>query len=156
MSIAKLHRIFYGLVITAVSLHVFAQEESSTPHFLPEQFHVYFKEDEGVANQPFTGAKELILPTNNSFKGTPGCYVACYSHNKAQSIYPVAKDIFVMGQFRIEGSYEQRFCLPKGYEEKDISAENHFKQECEKFFPSQCKNLSCWVGGDTGGWLDQL
>lgn len=154
MNIAKLYRTFCGILVSAVSLNAFAEiEDRAIPDFLPETFHVYYKENEGVANQPFTGATELKLPTLNPFKGTPGCYVACYSHNKALSIYPVAKDIYVVGQFRVSGNYDQRFCLPTGFEEKDISAELHFKQECERYFPLQCKNASCWVGGDTGGWL---
>jgi hypothetical protein len=99
------------------------------------------------------GAIEKILPTVNLFKGKPGCYVACYSHQVNQSVYPVSKDIFVMGQVRVEGHYDNRICKPKGYEDKDISAENAFKQLCEDNLKQQCTQLSCWAGGDTGGWF---
>lgn len=118
----------------------------------PEDYKVYYKPNVGVVNHPFEGGIEKTLPTVNYFQKTPGCYIACYSHQEYKSVYPVARDIFVMGQIRVSGHYEDRICKPKAYETKDISAEESFKKLCQDSLPDQCSNLTCWVGGDTGGW----
>jgi hypothetical protein len=148
-------RIFSKLLLASALLPLFciAQDNVQEQSLLPELYKVYYIPNVGVINHPVEGAIEKILPTVNLFKGEPGCYVACYSHQENQSIYPVAEDIFVMGQVRVEGHYDKRICQPKGYESKDISAESTFKQLCENHLKQQCAQLSCWAGGDTGGWF---
>lgn len=130
-----------------------ANEPIANQMLFPEDYKVYYSPGIGVINYPVNGTIEKILPTKNIFSKTPGCYIACYSHQEKNSVYPVAKDIFVMGQIRVEGRYEGRICKPKGYENKDISAEAAFKKMCEYAFTEACPNLGCWAGGDTGGWF---
>jgi len=78
--------------------------------------------------------------------------IACYSHSEAGSSYSVGKDIYVMGIVSsLKGRYIGRIFQPEGYEGKDISAEQTFKELCNARFPS-CKN-GCWAGGDTGGFF---
>lgn len=120
---------------------------------LDESFPVYTTPKGAVINHPSKKTTEKNLPTVNAFKEAPGCYVACYSHVKKGSVYSVGSNIYVMGQVRVPGSYDARICLPKGYEHKDISAEITFKQLCEQYLPEQCTGLTCWAGGDTGGWF---
>jgi hypothetical protein len=120
---------------------------------LPDKFKVYFKENVGVVNHPFEGSSERVLPTINKFKGVPGCYIACYSHNTKNSIYPVSSNIYVMGQIRVPGHYEGRICQPHGFENQDISSATAFKLKCSKNLPEACSQSSCWAGGDTGGWF---
>lgn len=93
------------------------------------------------------------IPVRNEYDKDNGCYIACYSHNSANSAYPIGQDMFVMGVIRVEGHYAQRICLPKGYENKDISAELYFKDKCTKHLSHACQRNTCWAGGDTGGWF---
>lgn len=65
---------------------------------LESPFPVYLLPNNGVINHPYPGAMPALLPTDNSYKEAPGCYIACYSHNKG--VYPVTNTIFVMGQVR--------------------------------------------------------
>ncbi len=120
---------------------------------LPEKYKVYYIENMGVVNHPVPNSHEKILPTINDFKEAPGCYVACYSHYEANSVYPISKNIYVMGQIRVPGSYANRICQPKGFEDKDISTVKAFNALCTKHLPEPCPDNSCWVGGDTGGWF---
>ena len=118
---------------------------------LPANFKVYVR-DNVVVNVPYPGFEEKTLPTVNQFIGVPGCYVAAYSRRKEKSVYSVGGGIYVMGQVRVPGSYQERICLPVGYEKVDISAEPRFKLMFAKVLPSVCKE-GCWAGGDTGGWF---
>ncbi|WP_347252085.1 hypothetical protein [Legionella sp.] len=117
---------------------------------LPSPFPVYVIQNSGVINHPYPGATKLMLPTDNSYTKSPGCYIACYSHQPG--IYAVSPTINVMGQIRVSGSYQVRVCQPTGYENKDISAADQFKRLCSQRIAS-CKNIECWAGGDTGGWF---
>ncbi len=119
---------------------------------LPTDFKVYVK-DHTVVNQPYEGFEEKILPTVNEFIEEPGCYVACYSHQKDGSIYSVGDGIYVMGQVRASGSYVGRICRPQGYESANISAEPQLRELCTRNLLHVCKGNSCWAGGDTGGWF---
>lgn len=119
---------------------------------LPADFKVYTR-GTAVVNTPYPGFQQKILPTVNRFTGDPGCYIACYSRQQDNSIYPVGGGMYVMGQVRVPGSYESRICRPKGYEQADISAEPKFKQLCHVSLPNTCNGDSCWAGGDTGGWF---
>ena len=97
------------------------------------------------------GLTEKTLTTRNLFQKTPGCYIACYSRDPEKGIYSVGDGIFVMGQIRVKGKYDERVCKPDQFENKDISAEQKFKDLCNKHIPNCVKN--CWAGGDTGGWF---
>lgn len=118
---------------------------------LPANFKVYVK-DNVVVNVSYPGFEERTLPTVNKFIGYPGCYVAAYSRRKEKSVYSVGGDIYVMGQVRVPGSYQERICLPVGYEKADIAADPQFKLMFAKVLPKACKE-GCWAGGDTGGWF---
>lgn len=117
---------------------------------LPAQFPVWTG-DFGVVNNGKAGGKKAFLPTVNIFKGTPGCYVACYSRNKQGAVYGVGGGIFVHGQVRVSGSYAARICKPQAFENADISAGKKFKALCNASVAT-CKD-GCWAGGDTGGWF---
>ncbi|WP_454782359.1 hypothetical protein [Legionella sp. WA2022007384] len=117
---------------------------------LPSPYPVYILGNNGVVNQPYPGAERALLPTDNSYTMTPGCYIACYSHKPG--VYPVAADIYVMGQIRIWGEYVAGICQPHGYKGMDISQVSKFKFLCSEKF-NACKNNICWAGGDTGGWF---
>lgn len=118
-------------------------------HFLPDNYNVYSDGKSMIVNQPYPGLKKRILKNDNSFKGIPGCYIACYSRDKANSVYPVGGDIYVMGQIRVPGNYINRICQPQGYVNKDISAEQYFKTMCFKSHKNCKTESSCWAGGDT-------
>lgn len=117
---------------------------------LPEVFRVYVNGNT-VINHPARGFQERVLPTVNDFRGAPGCYVACYSHDRAGGVYGVGGNIYVMGQVRVPGHYEGRVCLPDRFGHADISAASGIRQLCKASVPS-CGN-NCWGGGDTGGWF---
>jgi hypothetical protein len=87
------------------------------------------------------------LPTTSPPSGS----IACYSHNQEGSSYSVGNDIYVMGLINhLMGRYVGRIFQPEGYEGKDISKEQQFKNFCNGTFLA-CKG-ECWAGGDTGGF----
>lgn len=116
---------------------------------LPKRFPVYVS-GTTVINHPMPNFNKRILFTNNKYRGYPGCYIACYSHDQ-NSVYGVSKTIYVKGQIRVAGHYQGKICQPSGYVNKDISAAPYFKKLCNTRMKS-CKN-GCWAGGATGGWL---
>jgi len=118
---------------------------------LPSPFPVYINNNM-IINHPAPGFSQKQLPTNNDYKGNPGCYIICYSHQSLDAIYPVSDTIYVMGQIRVAGKYMGRVCVPSQFGGKDISAEQSFKDLCSQKIPS-CSNNNCWVGGDSGGWF---
>jgi hypothetical protein len=143
------------------SIHSNSEKNSSVvanPNktILPDQFPVYVL---GTTVSrlpppgPFPGFTQKILPTDNTYKGNPGCYIICYSHDENGSIYPISEHIFVMGQIRILGQYQQRICVPKGYEHSNISTLKNFNKLCALKIAS-CQKNNCWTGGDTGGWFN--
>lgn len=105
-----------------------------------------------VVNHPYPGFSPVQLPTNNDYTASPGCYIACYSHDAQQSIYRAGNNIYVNGQVRVAGDYNNRICIPTGYVNEDISKAVKFKQLCGARIKS-CANNGCWAGGDTGGWF---
>lgn len=117
---------------------------------LPSPFPVYVMENFAVVNHPALGAKQVLLPTDNQFKESPGCYIACYSHNPG--VYAVSENISVMGQVRVAGEYIARNCHPQGYQWRDISKIKKFRQVCADRIAA-CSQGDCWAGGDTGGWF---
>ena len=119
---------------------------------LPEQFVVYVS-DGVVINQPQIGFEPRILPTvNHTYQPLDGCYIACYSNSPEQAAYAITEDIFVMGQLRVQGSYEGRICRPLGIDpDVDLAGVETIKAACNENIPA-CAGDLCWGGGDTGGW----
>jgi len=152
-------KLFLGcmLMLFCMPLSVLAETLNTAVVFeanqtlLPENFLVYTNGTD-VINHSLKGFAEKTLPTNNDYKDKPGCYIACYSHNKATSVYGVGKDIYVQGQVRVPGQYSERICIPNGYERKDISKETAFNRLCSAKIRA-CSGIQCWAGGDTGGWF---
>lgn len=140
------------IALIAAAAGVLAQEQQYLDRvhsmLLPPDFSVYVHGD-GVVNHPAPGHKEKKLPTLNLFAGAPGCYLACYTKDKQNSVYSVGGGIYVAGQVRVPGKYVNRVCRPSGFETADVSAEQKFKDLCRKI--QGCKD--CWAGGDTGGWF---
>lgn len=118
---------------------------------LPETFSVY-TDGTTVINHPAPGFNEKQLPTINLYKGAQGCYIACYSHQAENAVYPVGDNIYVLGQVRIAGKYAGRICEPTNFAGKDISGDATFKTICTEKVPT-CVGGHCWAGGDTGGWF---
>ena len=127
--------------------------ELSTPTeiLLPEPYMV-FTDGTSVINHTEPGFTEVILPTINLYKGTPGCYIACYSHQRDNSVYYVGDNVYVMGQVRVAGKYAGRICEPTNFAGKDISGNDTFKAICSAKIAG-CLAAHCWAGGDTGGWF---
>ncbi|MFJ1267744.1 hypothetical protein ACD661_04115 [Legionella lytica] len=135
-----------GMMTQAVAL------DASGPNkmLLPSPFPVYVIKDAGVVNHPSPGATQVFLPTDNTYTGEPGCYIACYSHSPG--FYMVSPRISVMGQIRVRGKYMIRICKPEGYQNMDISKSDQLKGLCTEKIKG-CSNNLCWAGGDTGGWF---
>lgn len=119
-------------------------ENSANSNLLPSPYPVYVVKDAGVVNHPYPGALKILLPTDNSYADSPGCYIACYSHQPG--LYAVSPDISVMGQIRVPGTYLIRICHPVGYKNMDISKAEQLKELCALKFKT-CSNNSCWAGG---------
>lgn len=130
---------------------VYADAEDVTQALLPESFAIY-TDGTTVINHPAPGFAEAFLPTNNLYKGTPGCYIACYSHQSEKAVYSVGDHVYVLGQVRIAGKYNGRICEPTNFAGKDISGDATFKTICNEKVPA-CEGNHCWAGGDTGGWF---
>lgn len=118
---------------------------------LPPCFKVYSNGQGAAFPHPVPDTVEKHIPTVNIFNHTPGCYVACYSHNPDKAVYSVTPTIYLVGQLRVRGSYVGRQCVPENYESADIRSEKVFKDLCSRAF--SCPGNSCWAGGDTGGWF---
>ncbi len=135
----------------ALSYSLATKAYEQPEYLLPENFTVYVK-DNIVINHPAKGFEPRILPTNNEYLANPGCYIACYSHIANNSVYGVSDHIYVNGQIRVNGAYQNRICKPTGFEYSDISTEQSFKDLCNTKIAT-CNDRSCWAGGDTGGWF---
>jgi hypothetical protein len=148
-----IRKLLISSFLASLCLPLGAQAEVSQAHEnrLPENFTVY-TDGSSVINHPAPGLTPVMLPTHNSYQGNQGCYVACYSHSKNAGVYSVGNNIYVSGQVRVRGSYENRICVPDGYANNDISKANKFKNLCDSTIKA-CKNNHCWAGGDTGGWF---
>ncbi|MBN8828496.1 MAG: DUF4153 domain-containing protein [Sphingobacteriia bacterium] len=105
---------------------------------LPEDYTVYITGEGNIMNiYPVPNSKKVIFPTKNHYQGIDGCYMECYSNKKQNAVYSVAKDLYVIGQVRIKGKYNQFLvCNPNG------NIKESFKL-CEKYFPESCKNNYC-------------
>lgn len=142
--------LFLLSVVCFLSTSAMADTVSPTETLLPEPFIIY-TDGSAALNHPQTGFTAAVLPTINLYKGTPGCYIACYSHQRANSIYPI-ENVYVMGQVRVAGKYAGRVCEPTNFAGKDISGNDVFKTICSEKIEG-CKGAHCWAGGDTGGWF---
>jgi hypothetical protein len=156
-----LYLIFMPIICFFLSGFSFWQQESTISKdasvtLLPENFTVYVSAKGAGRYACEKYNSKRILPTKNMHSKGLGCYIACYSHNMTSSVYPVANDIYVMSQIRVAGQYDNRICIPEGYENIDISAVKKFKLLCQNLFPDKCSRASCWAGGDTGGWFEEV
>ncbi len=91
-------------------------------------------------------------PTVNLYRGSPGCYVACYS----RTAYPASlggDEIYALGQVRVPGKYREGICVPTDYKNKDLSKEEFFSEICGQAFPDLCLDNSCWADGNSGRWF---
>lgn len=114
---------------------------------LPNPFPI-FTDGHIVVNHPADGFKKVGLPVDNTYRKNPGCYLACYS--KQKGVYEIASNIYVQGMVRVPGKYVGRICRATGAPQ-DISKLASFKKLCGNNI-KLCRDGSCWVGGDTGGW----
>lgn len=132
---------------------VLALAETPNKEMLPEDMKVYYKENM-ISRAQFKGGNAKLIPVNNEYKENPGCYLACFSRNKSHhAVYHISDNIYMMGQFRVPGHYTNGFCLPKGYDFKDVRKSNEFKERCEKVFPEKCQKGSCWANANTSYWF---
>ncbi|MCX7117779.1 MAG: hypothetical protein NTW94_07785 [Legionellales bacterium] len=131
---------------------VMADLVSSPNQMLLPEFYTVYTNGTAVINQPAAGFEERTLPTTNLYKGMPGCYIACYSHQKENAVYSVDEGVYVVGQVRVAGKYSGRVCEPTNFAGKDITNDPTFKALCTEKVAACAGNL-CWAGGDTGGWF---
>lgn len=102
--------------------------------------------------QPDQGPKFTQYPAVSRYHGSDAGYIAVYTHDPANTLYPAGGDTYVAGFIRLRGHYDGRVFQPEGYETKDISADPKFKQLTESLFPGH--RGGTWAGGDTGGFVD--
>jgi uncharacterized protein YecT (DUF1311 family) len=101
--------------------------------------------------QPDQGPRLTQYPTISKYHGQDAGYVAVYTHDPANTLYPLGGDTYVAGFIRLRGRYEGRIFLPAGYDAEDISADQNFKALAESLFPGHRGGV--WTGGDTGGFV---
>lgn len=142
----KYNHAFLCTLLILMTTTTLAESIDPNTALLPSPFPVYTN-NKIVINHPQEGFTKKLLPTNNDYTGHPGCYIACYSHQQKNSIYPVGKDIYVMGQVRLPGNYFNRVCVVNPTQEKLMSPTESCNQKI-----SSCHN-HCWSGGDSGGWF---
>jgi hypothetical protein len=102
--------------------------------------------------QPDQGPKLARYPRTSKYHGPDAGYIAVYTHDPMNTLYPAGGNVYVAGFIRLRGHYEGRVFRPEGYETKDISADSDFKQLTESLFPGH--RGGTWAGGDTGGFLE--
>lgn len=121
--------------------------------WLHSDFQVYVSQNHNdPINGPTNDSSAKILPTINWYRGQEGCYIACYSHKSNSAVYGISSGIFVMGQIRIPGKYVSRNCVAQ-HDDSQNALPEKWPELCSHLLPDQCPNLSCWGGGDTGGWF---
>lgn len=125
--------------------------DNANKTLLPESYTIYTN-GTSVLNHPEPGFIEKAFPTINLYKGNPGCYIACYSQQKENAIYALENNVYVLGQVRVAGRYNNALCVPTNFAGKDISADTVFKTICTEKIPT-CVGGHCWANGYTGGWF---
>ena len=74
--------------------------------------------------------------------------IICFSNNADGSNYFIGNNMWAMGRITLDGTYTPDGLFePIGFAGKDISAEQKFKDLCNRRF-APCKN-GCWAGGET-------
>jgi hypothetical protein len=119
---------------------------------LPEDFIVYVThegEKDKVSTKP--PGTPIILPTRNQWIYSDGCYIECNTADKAHAVFNN-----MAGVIRVEGSYENHICTPKGLSSKTIEKDARLSKQCERAFPARCKADSCTIDGkNTEMYLQQ-
>ena len=134
------------LIIGLIALKLYSQQ----PYLLEENLTVYSNGKTAIIH-PKEGFKQYTLPTVNHYLGDDGGYVAIYTKDASAGIYSVGGGIYVAGQVRVQGSYQGRIFVPKGYTlDDDITKEPLFIH-LENYFPHLRGKM--WAGGDTGSWF---
>ena len=118
---------------------------------LPQSFHVYTDSAGLAVNHPVPGYARVRLRTVNLYLGDDGCYVLVTSHNARGSAYSTGHGTFALGQMRVRGHYEGRFCIPAGDETAGIGADRALQQLAGRVFPGHGGDVT--PSGDTGGWF---
>lgn len=119
--------------------------------YLPNRLVVYRNAEGLVQDKPAADFAPKIIPNINLFINTPACYIACYSTNPDKGAYSVSPDAYLVGQIRVEGSYQGKVCYPKDITQPIFSNEKRLTELCSKAF--KCIGNSCWAGGTTGQWF---
>lgn len=158
MKKASVHNFKWILALTILPLcSVQATTMKPDDMRLPDDIKVYYSKKVGLTNHAVKGAKAEVLPTNNEYTASPGCYIACYSSNKdiapKLGAYPVDGNTYIMGQVRVKGHYRDGLCVPSGYENKSVHGSKEMKEACEKSFPAMCEKGTCTVNGKTSQWF---
>lgn len=156
MKKSSLHQ--FKWILAATILPLCAQATTMRPDDmrLPDDIKVYYSAKTGLTHKAAPGAKADVLPTNNDYTASPGCYIACYSNHKVAAklgAYPVDNNTYIMGQVRVKGHYRDGICIPSGFEGKSIHNAKDLKESCEKSFPAMCEKESCTVNGKTSHWF---
>lgn len=150
--IKQVNLIKHGLFALFVSFAFYAQcVHAFHSEYLPNRFVVYRNAEGLVQDTPAPGFYPKIIPNINLFIRAPGCYIACYSTNPDKGAYPVSLDAYLVGNIRVEGSYQGRVCYPKDITQPIFSDEKRLTELCSKAF--KCIGNSCWAGGTTGQWF---
>jgi len=135
--------IFSGFILITAGCS-YCQKSVNTPDPNRILLRSNFRTDGSIGRQSF--------PIINSYRGYPGCYVACYSRSAIGSAFEQSSGIYVNGFVRVRGHYQDGLCQPKGYVNQDISKISYFKENCARYIKS-CRKNRCWAGGDTLGFL---
>lgn len=145
----------YYLIALLGGVLITTQTQATTPSktILADDFKVYHSEKVGLATKNFKGATEATVPTDNEYKENPGCYIACYSKSATDAAYKLYDKTYMMGQIRVPGRYTNGFCMPKGFEHKDVRKSKELRESCEKSFPTKCEKESCWADPHTSNWF---
>lgn len=148
-----------AMTSTKVSSPQAAQQSPYYGKRLPSSLTFDSDEIQGLGEElpPSENNPPRTLPIiNSNYEGDDGCYVACYSRDSENASYKLSnEDIYVMGLFRLQGSYEGRICRPSADGHADISAIESYKKACGALLREACneETMNCWVGGDTGGFF---
>ncbi|WP_281646046.1 hypothetical protein [Parendozoicomonas sp. Alg238-R29] len=88
----------------------------------------------------------------NLYTGSPGGYIACYSHEREGSAYQIPRtNIFIHGLIRTTGVYDRYTFRPFSEPTDDIGKyDSPASQLCRQHIKT-C--VDCWAGGDTGSFV---
>ena len=109
----------------------------------------FYNTQDGAA--PDSGPRLVGYPAISRYHGPDAGYIAVYTHDDRNVLYPIGNGMFVAGFIRLRGRYEGRIFRPDGYATSDISADPDFKALTGSLFPGHPGGT--WAGGDTGGFV---